>query len=63
MNDIVPTTIDGTKLNITEHFANVHERIHNSIDDKKEMAKLYSRVNKSLDSTSIKDVDLINTEK
>ena len=63
MNDIVTTTIDGTKDNITGHFANVYERIYNSIDDKEEVAKLYSRVNKSLDSTLIKDVDLITTEK
>ena len=45
--------IDGTKDNITGHFANVYERIYNSIDDKEEVAKIYSRVNKSLDSTSI----------
>ena len=42
VNDIVPTTIDGTKDNITGHFANVYERIYNSIDDKEEMAKIYS---------------------
>ena len=63
VNDIVPTTIDGTKDNITGHFANVYERIYNSIDDKEEMAKIYSRVNNSLDSNSLKDVDLITTEK
>ena len=59
----MPTTIDGTEDNITGHLANVYERIYNSIDDKEELAKIYSRVNKSLDSTSIKDVDLITTEK
>ena len=63
MNDTVPTTIDGTKDNITGHFANVYERIYNSIDDKEEMAKIYSRLNNSLDSNSLKDVDLIATEK
>ena len=57
------TTIDGTKDNITGHFANVYERIYNSIDDKEEMAKTYSRVNNSLDSNSLKDVDHITTEK
>ena len=39
VNDIVPTTIDGTKENITGHFANVYERIYNSIDDKEEDQK------------------------
>ena len=63
VNDIVPTTIDGTKDNITGHFADVYERIYNSIDDKVEVAKIYFPVNKSLDSTSIKDVDLITTGK
>ena len=63
VDDTVPTTIDGTKDNITGHFANVYERIYNSIDDKEEMAKIYSRVNNSLDSNSYKDVDLITTEK
>ena len=55
--------MDGTKDNITSHFANVYERIYNSIDDKEEMAKIYSPVNNSLDSNSLKDVDLITTEK
>ena len=59
----MPTTIYGTKDNIIGHFANVYERIYNSIDDKEEVANIYSRVNKSLDSTSIKDVDLITTGK
>ena len=63
MKDIVPTTRDGTKDNITGHFANVYERIYNSIDDKEEVEKVYSRVNKHLDSTAIKDVDLFTTEK
>ena len=51
------------ELKITGHFADVYERIYTSIDGKEEVAKLYSRVNKSVDSTSIKDVDLITTEK
>ena len=63
VNGTVPRTIDGTKDNITGHFANVYERIYNSIDDKEEMAKIYSRVNNSLDSNSLKDVNLITTEK
>ena len=45
-----------------QHFANVYVRIYNSIDDKEEMAKIYSQVNNSLDSNSLKDVDLITTE-
>ena len=55
--------MDGTKDNFTGQFANVYERIYNSIDDKEEMAKIYSPVNNSLDSNSLKDVDLITTEK
>ena len=39
VNDVVPTTIDATKDNITGHFANVYERIYNSIDDEEEVAK------------------------
>ena len=41
IKDMVPITIDGTKDNITGHFANVYERIYNSIDDEEEMAKIY----------------------
>ena len=63
IKDTVPITIDGTKDNITGHFANVYERIYNSIDDEEEMAKIYLRVNKSLDSTSLEDVNLITTDK
>ena len=63
IKDTVPITIDGTKDNITGHFANVYERIYNSIDDEEEMATIYLRVNKSLDSTSLEDVNLITTDK
>ena len=42
----------GWKLKITSHdiLLMFYERIYNSIDDKEEMAKIYSRVNNSLDS-------------
>ena len=63
IKDMVSITIDGTKDNITGPFANVYERIYNSIDDEEEMAKIYLRVNKSLDSTSLEDVNLITTDK
>ena len=43
---------------VSEHFANVYERMYNSVDDKEEMSRMYSRVNKSMDTTSLSDVDL-----
>ena len=43
IKDMVPITIDGTKDNITGHFANVYERIYNSLDDEEEMAILPSK--------------------
>ena len=35
IKDMVPITIDGTKDNITELFANVYEHIYNSIMKKR----------------------------
>ena len=49
-------TIDGAKEDVSEHFANVYEGIYN---DKEEMSRMYSRVNKSVDTTSLSDVDLV----
>ena len=54
--------MDGAKEDVSEHFANVYDRIYNSVDDKEEMSRMYSRVNKSIDTTSLSDVDLVTND-
>ena len=58
----VSKTMDGAKEDVSEHFANVYERIYNSVDDKEEMSRMYSGVNKSIDTTSLSDVDLVTND-
>ena len=58
----VSKSMDGAKEDVSEHFANVYERIYKSVDDK-EMSRMHSRLNKSIDATSLSDVDLDATEK
>ena len=57
----VSKTMDDAKEDVSEHFANVYERIYNSVDDK-EMSRMYSRINKSIDTTSLSDVDLVTND-
>ena len=58
----VSKTMDGAEEDVSEHFANIYERIYNSVDDKEEMSGMYSRVNKSIDTTSLSDVDLVTND-
>ena len=55
----VSKTMDGAQEDVSEHFANVYERIYN---DKEEMSRMYSRVNKSIDTTSLSDVYLVTND-
>ena len=58
----VSKPMDGDKKDVSEHFANVYERIYNSVDNKEEMSIMYSRVNKSIYTTSLSDVDLFTND-
>ena len=58
----VSTPMDGAKEDVSEHFANVYERIYISVDDKEEMSRMYSRVNKFIGTTSLGDVDLVTND-
>ena len=57
----VSKPMNDAKEDVSEHFANVYERIYISVDDK-EMSIMYSRVNKSIDTTSLSDVDLVTND-
>ena len=55
----VSSMIDGVTINIETHFANVYEKLYNSIDDKEKLMTVLQHLNTKIYSGSFIEVEKI----
>ena len=53
------SVIDGVSENIPTHFADIYNKLYNSVDDQEDFQKLYKMVDNMINSLSLHDVSKI----
>ena len=59
---IVATSMDGNKDKIPGHFKNIYSNLYNSVDDKEELLDLQEEIEKSVNFSSLDDVEKVTPE-
>ena len=61
VKNVLPTVIDDNE-SPPERFADVYGKLYNSVDDKKDIEKIFDQIQGSVNVNSLKDVDLVTPD-
>ena len=55
-------SIDGVTSNVESHFADVYEKLYNSVDDKNDLSEVETYLNRNINENSLIEVDLVTPQ-